>query len=106
MLSSGSTITRDLDVARVFSHKPSIVAHDRDGRTFHNGKQTGYLYEVVGVKDGDIYPHPETTMDEGVEWLTTRDLPLVLVEETVPRAEEELAGSEEAHLRAQLDNRK
>jgi hypothetical protein len=93
-LAAGSTITRDRDVARVFSHRPTLVSRDDDLRIQHNGDAQGILYEVEGVSDDDVYPHPRTTMDPGVEWLTNRDLPLRRLEATVLRAEELLTESD------------
>ena len=89
-------------MARIFSHKPSLVAHDENGQVFHNGVLPGFLYAVEGVTDDDVYPHPQTTMAPGVEWITTRDFALVLLEETTPRAEERLEADEEESLRNRL----
>ena len=99
VLAAGSTITRDRDVARIFSHKPTIVSFDDSGALFHNGTMTGSLYEVVGVMPDDIRPHPTSTMPAGVEWLTNRDLPLRFVEGTAPRHDELLTDDEVARLR-------
>ena len=76
VLRAGSTITQDVDLARIFSHRPRVVARDDTGKLWHNGSGSGWLYEVVGVEDGDVYQHPETTMQPGEEWLTRRDLDL------------------------------
>ena len=94
----GSTITRNRDIARIFSHKPTLVATDDDGRTFHNGSASGYLYAVEGVAEDDVYPHPETTMAAGVEWLTKRELRLVLLDETEVLEEERLTERDEEVL--------
>jgi hypothetical protein len=84
ILRAGSTITRDEALARAFSHKPAILCIDDDGpggrRIQHNGVQPGLLYvidEVVG--DEDVYPHPNSSMLPGYEWLTRRPLRLRLV---------------------------
>ncbi|HSH78253.1 MAG TPA: hypothetical protein VLA19_06945 [Herpetosiphonaceae bacterium] len=42
-LREGSTITRDRALARVFSHKPTLVVDD-DGTLSHNGRREGFLY--------------------------------------------------------------
>ena len=98
VLRTGSTITRDREVARIFSHKPSLVAHDENGRAFHNGTRPGFLYAVEGVSDDDVYPHPRTTMAPGVEWLTRRELALTFLEETCPYEDERLDPEEEESL--------
>jgi len=44
----------------------------------HNGVEKGILYiidEAIKI-DVDIYQHPQTTMDKGVEFLTKRPLKL------------------------------
>lgn len=98
VLRAGSTITRSREVARIFSHKPSLVAHDEIGRVFHNGAHDGFLYAVQGVTDDDVYPHPETTMAAGIEWITSWEFALVFLEPTTPRDEERLDADEEESL--------
>jgi hypothetical protein len=105
VLRAGSTITPDRRVARLFSHKPNLVAHDNTGRVFHTGDRPGFLYRVEGVTDADIYPHPRTTMEPGIEWLTTRELTLVFLEETSVRAEELLDPAEAQRLRSRAGGR-
>ncbi len=88
VLLTGSTITQDEDLARVFSHKPPIVSIEDDParlaqgelRLRHNGALPGLLYlidEPIGPED--VYPHPRTTMSPGLEWLTRRPLRLKLL---------------------------
>ncbi len=88
VLLPGSTITQDESLARVFSHKPQIVALEDDPaelargirRLRHNGEQPGLLYvidEPVGAQD--VYPHPHSVMPLGLEWLTRRPLRLRLL---------------------------
>ena len=45
---------------------------------FHNGTEKAILYIVDEpiIIDVDIYKHPHTTMDKGVEFLTARPLKL------------------------------
>lgn len=96
----GSTITRDRDLARVFSHKPPIVCTLDDGRIKHSGTTPGFLYVIdEEVRPDDVKPHPRTTMDPGAEWLTTRDLRLRLLCTTEPVTEELLSDEEVAALR-------
>ena len=81
VLRQGSTITQVRDLARAFSHKPTILSITDDGRIQHNGAAPGFLYQIdEEIRPGDIEPHPRTTMEPGQEWLTTRDLRLSLVE--------------------------
>jgi len=80
IIRSGSTITQKIDLARIFSHKPTIVSISDDGQIKHNGNKLGCLYvisETVGPTD--VTPHPRTTMAPGDEWLTTRDLHIRLL---------------------------
>ena len=101
---AGSTITQDRDLARVFSHKPSMVSqgfNDSGARSIrHTGTDPGYLYQVSEtVTDDDVYPHPTTTRGPGQEWLNRRDLTLRLIEVTKVLDAERLSDSEIAELR-------
>ena len=82
-LDVGSTITPDRDLARVFSHKPSMVSQEFEGlrRVLkHTGQLTGYLYQIdEKVRLDEIEPHPHTTMGYGQEWLTRRAFKLRLL---------------------------
>ena len=99
-LRAGSTITQDRDLARVFSHKPPIVSMGDDGSLQHTGTAPGYLYRIdepVGAED--VYPHPNSTMPPGAEWLTRRELRLTLLGPNVVRDEERLTEQDIAELR-------
>ncbi len=101
VLQQGSTMTQWRDLARVFSHKPTMVEISDDRAIRHNGRLPGYLYEIAEpVAREDVMPHPRTTMEPGDEWLTTRDLRLTLLGETVVRAEESLSDADIVTLRA------
>ncbi len=92
-LRAGSTITPQRELARVFSHKPPVVSLDEteDGLALaHNGELPGFLYAVEDVHAEDVYPHPNSHMPPGLEWLTRRDLPLRLLSTTQVRPEEYL----------------
>ena len=105
-LRAGSTITRDRDVARVFSHKPPIVSIGDDGTIRHTGTTPGYLYRVdEPLEPGDVYPHPRTTMQPGLEWLTRRELSLTLLGPTQVRTGERLTEDEIAELRRRMESR-
>lgn len=101
----GSTITRERGLARVFSHKPSIVSQDHDGSggliLRHTGRMPGFLYRIaeqVGAQDVD--PHPTTTLSPGQEWLTRRELRVELLEATAVVEEELLSEVEVRDLLA------
>ncbi|HFL2538666.1 TPA: hypothetical protein ACG3G9_003825, partial [Clostridioides difficile] len=93
-------------LARIFSHKPSIVAYDEDGARFHNGKLCGYIYIIdEEIISEDVYPHPATTMKPGEEWLIKRGLKVRKIDETRIREEEQLSREEEIELLEKLKNR-
>ncbi|MEM2905281.1 MAG: hypothetical protein QW587_06040 [Candidatus Bathyarchaeia archaeon] len=57
-LRKGSAITQDRDLARVFSHKPTLVSVSDDGKIRHNGITLGLLYCIAeDVQPKDAYPH-------------------------------------------------
>jgi len=92
LLACGSTITRNRDLARVFSHRPAIVSWEDDGRLRHNGRLPGYLYLIAEQLDpGDLQPHPRSSMPPGAEWLTQRPLRLALLEPTTVYPQEFLS---------------
>lgn len=107
VLRVGSTITQDRELARAFSHQPTLVAQDEDadGRRVikHNGERPGLLYRVAErVEPDDVYPHPTTTMAPGQEWMTRRELRIEMVEPTQVIREELLAAAEISVLRRRL----
>jgi len=60
-----------------------LLAVDDENLIFHNGKEYGYLYivdEAIEI-DKDIYAHPNTTMDKGLEFLTKRKLKVKMIKE-------------------------
>jgi hypothetical protein len=104
VLRAGSTITPLYDLARVFSHKPAIVSLEEvEGVIYlqHTGRLPGWLYRVLDVTDGVAYPHPRTSMPQGLEWLTRVDLQLELVGSTELRAEEFLDEAKITRLRGE-----
>lgn len=75
-LAAGSTITQWRELACAFSHKPKYLFYTRKGKIYHSGRKRGFLYvvdEPVAI-GRDIHPHPRTTMDQDVEYVT--DCPL------------------------------
>jgi hypothetical protein len=87
-LASGSTITQWKALAEAFSRKPSELEYDNvGGKIKHNGTLPGYLYVIDEpiTEDADIYRHPNSTMDSGVEWLTKRPLKLRQISSSTKR---------------------
>jgi hypothetical protein len=106
-LRTGSTITQDRDLARVYSHKPKLVSQDAneqgERQIKHEGRQPGLLYRIdEPILPGDIYPHPQSKIGPGQEWLTTRPLRLALIEPTLPQEDELLNATEIEALWARL----
>ena len=102
-LHEGSTITQKRGLARIFSHKPTLVSVSDNGQIKHNGMLLGYLYVVADeIQPKDVVPHPRTAMAPGDEWLTTRELRLQLLCSTEPAPEEQLTDAEWAALQRQL----
>lgn len=81
MLLPGSTITPWRALAEAFSHKPPLLCIDDDWTITHTGELPGYLYRIAEpvILGTDALPHPRTTMDENLEFLTTRPLRLTLL---------------------------
>jgi hypothetical protein len=79
ILNEGSTITQWKELAIAFSQKPTTLGYNEIlGKISHNGSKKGILYiidEPITI-DIDIYQHPRTTMDKGIEFLTKRQLKL------------------------------
>jgi hypothetical protein len=99
ILRTGSTITQKRALARVFSHKPTIVSVSDEGEIKHNGNQMGYLYLVdEKIKPADVIPHPRTTMATGDEWLTQRELRLQFLGPVEMRLDDQLSEMELANL--------
>ena len=79
ILSEGSTITQWKDLAQAFGTKPSQLGYNKIfSRISHNGTQKSILYTIdESLEIGeDIYQHPRTKMDIGVEFLTKRPFKL------------------------------
>ena len=80
-LAAGSTVTQWQELAEAFSHQPSRLSYEDDGRITHNGIKPGYLYvieEPVAIGE-DVYQHPRTAMDQNAEFLTRRPLRVKLI---------------------------
>jgi hypothetical protein len=87
VLATGSSITRNKELAIAFSHKPSQLGVSDDGIIHHNGEYNGYLYEIAElVSLEDIYIHPDILIvnpNDSWEWLTKRPFRLKLIQETI-----------------------
>ena len=55
----GSSITQDRNVAKAFSHRPSLLTQSEGGTVKHDGATPGYLYTVADkIGPNDVRPHP------------------------------------------------
>jgi hypothetical protein len=96
----GSSVTEDRNLARAFSHQPTLLGRS-DGSVRHNGTEPGFLYEVAEtLSDSDLEKHPHPANEDGWEWLTTREVAVTLLERTQPRPEELFSDDEIARIRA------
>ena len=93
VLEKGSTVTQWRELAEAFSHKPDTLCIEDDGEILHNGKEEGFLYRIAEpiMMDKDVFPHPRTTMEEELEFLTTRPLKVEQIGK-VPPPDGELEG--------------
>jgi hypothetical protein len=82
-LRTGSTVTQQFEIARIFSHKPAVVIGN-GMKWRHTGPFTkGFVYRLLGsVSENDIEAVPNSTMSPGDEWNTKRVYELELIAET------------------------
>jgi len=103
VLRSGSTITQDEELARAFSHEPTLVSVSDKGAIKHDGKKAGFLYRVAeDVFSEDIQPHPHSSMQPGKEWVTMKDLQVEQIGVTFVTSKEALSDREVAKLRQKM----
>ena len=80
MLRKGSWVTQFKELAKAFSHRPSLISFGDDSQTVkHNGQQPGFLYivsEEVGPDDVSYLRDTAQT-----HWQTQYDLQVSLVAE-------------------------
>ena len=79
VIRAGSSITQDRSIAKVFSHRPTLVSFGLHLK--HDGCAVGFLHlvdEEIGQED--VYRHPRQANQGGWEWVTTRDLQVRLLE--------------------------
>ena len=104
-LRSGSSITQSRDVAKAFSHRPSLLSMS-DKSLKHDGVTPGYLHVVAEeIAPDDVRPHPHPVNAARWEWLTRRELRLELIERTEVAVEESLTDEEVAELRRKQEER-
>ena len=100
----GSSITQDRNVAKAFSHRPSLLTMSDDGTVKHDGVTPGYLYIVADeIGPDDVYPHPVNTTRW--EWLTNRELKLKSIEQTIVANKERLTDQEIAEIQRKQEER-
>ncbi len=95
VLREGSTVTQWRELAEAFSHKPQLLCIDDGGNILHNGTMPGYLYAVDEeiITGTDVFQHPRSTMEEGLEFLTARPLRLRYLCEVKAPTEEEVSAA-------------
>ncbi|MCL2409193.1 MAG: hypothetical protein FWC96_06205 [Oscillospiraceae bacterium] len=79
ILREGSTITQWKELAEAFATKPTMLEYSEIFSLIsHNGIEKGILYIIDEPlkMDVDVYQHPRTTMDKGIEFITKRPLKL------------------------------
>ena len=104
-LRSGSSITQSRDVAKAFSHRPSLLSIS-DESLKHDGATPGYLHVVAEeIAPDDVRAHPHPVNAARWEWLTRRELRLELIERTEVAVEESLTDEEVAELRRKQEER-
>ena len=102
----GSSITQDRNVAKAFSHRPSLLTQSESGAVKHDGATHGYLYSVADeIGPDDVYPHPHPVNVTRWEWLTNRELKLKLIEQTIVTDEERLTDQEIAEIKQKQEER-
>ncbi len=103
-LRPGSSVTRNKNVAKAFSHRPSIVSWSDEGEIKHDGSMPGYLYSISeAIGPDDVRPHPSPVNADRWEWLTNREFALELIEETTVKPDERLTDEEIRRLRLKHD---
>ena len=80
ILRKDSWVTQFKELAKAFSHKPSLISLEDDKqRVKHNGQEPGFLYQVseaVSPEEVSYLPHTSQT-----HWQSQRDLRVQLVAE-------------------------
>lgn len=99
ILRTGSSITQNRDIARIFAHRPTITSIEDDGSMKHNGTARGYLHLVdEPLTADDVEPHPHPINASRWEWLIKRAVKVRLIECPALRAAEQLTEADIAAL--------
>ena len=102
----GSSITQNRNVAKGFSHSPSLLTQSEGGTVKHDGATPGYLYTVADeIGPDDVHPHPHPVNATRWEWLTNRELKLKLIGQTIVTDEERLTDQEIAEMKRKQEER-
>ena len=102
----GSSITQNRNVAKAFSHRPSLLTQSEGGRVKHDGMTPGYLYTIADeIGPDDVRPHPHPVNVTRWEWLTNRELKLELIEQTIVTDGERLTDQEIAEMKRKQEER-
>lgn len=105
-LRTGSSITQNRNVAKGFSHNPSLLTQSEGGTVKHDGATPGYLYTVADeIGPDDVHPHPHPVNATRWEWLTNRELKMELIEQTAVTDEERLTDQEIAEIKRKQEER-
>lgn len=103
LLWKGSTVTRDRDLAAAFSHRPTVVSIEDDGSVRHNGKMAGFVHHMAApIGPSDVQPHPCSSLQPGLEYLTLRDLPVTVIERVPLTPADQLSDQEVVRLRERI----
>ena len=102
----GSSITQNRNVAKAFSHRPSLLTQSEGGTVKHDGVTPGYLYTIADeIGPDDVRPHPHPVNATRWEWLINRELKLELIEQTVVTDEELLTDQEIIEIKRKQEER-
>lgn len=83
VLKTGSSVTRNKQLAIAFSHKPTQLSVNDDGTIIHNGSVKGYLYSIdEEIEDNNLKVHQACEEKDPWEWITKREYKLKLIKKT------------------------
>ncbi len=101
LLRKGSWVTTFENLARAFSHKPSLISLGGDCvNVKHNGQVRGFLYVVSEHVGPDDVVYLRDTAQ--THWQTRRDLRVELVAELPPDDPPQLSEAEVAEMRKDI----
>ena len=101
VLRAGSWVTQFKEMAKAFSHRPTLMSLDDDREHVkHDGKLVGYLYAVSETTGQDDVTYLRNTAQ--THWLTERDFRLRLVTQLPIDDPPQLSEEEIASLRQDI----